>query len=163
MIKSNSLIYKVVICTILFMGFSSCDNSYESSIPSVNFSLSYSISTFPIIASLGQFDKVGMDGKSTRYNHTFNRPPYGYAGVIIGKSAFATGDNEYVAYDAACPVEARRDVSVKLEDDGLGAATCPICKTKYNLSNYGYPEGVGTEYLKQYNVIVNGTTLIVQN
>ena len=156
-------IFKTLCILCMVVGFIACDKSYESSIPSVQFSLSYSTSTFPIITTPGQFDKVNMNGKSTRYNHTFNRPPYGYAGILLGKSVFSTDNNEYVAFDAACPVEARRDVSVNLELDGLGTAICPTCQTKYNLSNGGFPEGIGTEYLKRYNVIVNGNTLIIQN
>jgi hypothetical protein len=54
-------------------------------------------------------------------------------------------------------------VAVSLTDDGLGTAVCPECGTVYNLSNNGYPQGKGTEYLKHYKVTVSGTTLYVSN
>ena len=69
----------------------------------------------------------------------------------------------YVAYDAACPVEASRNVSVEVREDGLGTAECPKCHTQYNLSSGGFPTGEGTEYLKHYKVTVSGTSLQVRN
>lgn len=87
---------------------------------------------------------------------------WGYAGLIIGQSVFSEG-NTYVAYDAACPVEASRNVSVEVLEDGLGTAECPKCHTQYNLSSGGFPTGEGTEYLKHYKVTVSGTSLQVRN
>ena len=91
-----------------------------------------------------------------------NGLPVGYAGLIIGQSIFSDG-NTYVAFDAACPVEAQRNVSVELADDGLGTAVCPKCHTKYDLSNGGFPTGTGMEYLKHYSVSISGSTLQVRN
>ena len=34
-------------------------------------------------------------------------------------------------------VEASRNVSIDVQDDGLGTAICPKCKTKYDLSRDG--------------------------
>jgi nitrite reductase/ring-hydroxylating ferredoxin subunit len=132
-----------------------CDDSYESSIPAVSFSLTYNVALHPTITTPGQFVKIEKN---------VNGIKVGYAGVILGTSVFAgAGDNDYVAFDAACPVEASRTTAVEVTNDGLGTATCPVCGTTYNLSNGGYPTGRGTEYLKRYTVNVSGTTLYVAN
>lgn len=84
--------------------------------------------------------------------------------LFLVKSVFSQfGDNNYIAFDAACPVEASRSVSINVQEDGFGNAVCPSCGTKYALSSGGVPEGEGTEYLKRYNVTVNGSTLLVRN
>ena len=154
----HKLFNRAVFCiaalsTLLFTA--ACDGATESSIPNVNFTLSYDVAQYPTITTPGWFVEIKKN---------VNHLPMGYAGIILGKSVFSeAGDNNYVAYDAACPVEANATVSVKLKNDGFGTATCPKCGTKYNLSNNAYPEGVGSEYLKSYPVIVNGTRLIVSN
>ncbi len=145
-----------VLCTAIFsLSLTSCDSATESSIPNVSFRLSYNTLQNPLITNPGNFVKVTKN---------VNGLSVGYGGIILGKSIFAAfGDDQYVAYDASCPVEASSNVSVTLLDDGLGTAVCPKCNTKYNLSNHAFPEGVGTEYLKSYKVVVNGNTLLINN
>lgn len=140
----------------LFIVLAGCNNSLESSIPSVRFNLTYNTSVFPTITTPGYFVKV---------ERNVNGISVGYAGLILGKSLLYSemGDSNYMCYDAACPVEAQRGVSVNLIDGELGKAVCPSCETIYDLNNYGFPTGTGKEYLKRYQVAVNGTTLIVQN
>lgn len=148
------LYFIICVCFISMVG---CDDAYESSIPSITFRFSCNLvqPAYYAIQTPGTFMKVQKN---------VNRLPVGYAGLIIGKSAFSTLEsNDYVAFDAACPVEASRDVSIAVVDDGFGTAVCPTCHTKYGLSNGGFPEGEGTEYLKRYPVTVTGTTLQVQN
>ena len=133
-----------------------CNDTFESSLPEVTVRFTCSLAQAPYyrLTTPGQFLKV-----TENPNHL----PVGYGGIIIGQSIYSDG-NDYVAFDAACPVEARRDVSVEVQDDGLGTAICPTCHTQYNLSLSGAPvEGEGTEYLKHYSVSVSGTTLIVTN
>jgi len=135
-----------------------CGDSYESSIPSVTFNFSCSLLQSPYFKISGN---SGV-GRFLKVEKNVNGLPVGYGGLIIGQSVYSDG-NTYVAYDAACPVEASRNVSVELIEDGLGTAECPKCHTKYNLSSGGYPSGEGTEYLKHYKVSVSGTTLQVHN
>lgn len=145
-----------IISVAIFALFtSSCDSAMESSIPNVSFRLSYSVAQYPSITTPGWFVKVE---KNT------NGLAVGYSGLLLGKPIWAAfGDNDYVAFDAACPVEASTSASVTLIQDGIGTAVCPKCQTKYNLSNGGFPEGIGTEYLKSYRVTVNNTTLHINN
>lgn len=136
---------------------SSCSKEeYQTSIPSVPFVFTCSLLQNPYykLQTPGQFIKVEKNVYGIAV---------GYAGLIIGKSVYDVDGDIFYAYDAACPVEANKGVSINLVDDGLGTAVCPKCKTKYYLSSGGYPEGIGTEYLKRYNVIVSGTNLQVSN
>jgi nitrite reductase/ring-hydroxylating ferredoxin subunit len=146
---------RAALAATIYTILTGCGDSFESSIPEVSFSLTYNTAVFPTITIPGQFVKIEKN---------VNGIHVGYAGVILGKSIFSqSGDNEYVAFDAACPVEASRSTAIDIVDDGLGTAVCPVCGTIYNLSNGGYPEGKGTEYLKRYSVTVSGTTLHVGN
>lgn len=143
-----------MVCLFLFITLA-CDNAMESSIPHTRFSLTYNVLQHPKITIPGNFVKV------TKNIHGI---PVGYSGVILGKPVNSEpNSNEYVAYDAACPVERSNKISIEIVEDGIGSAVCPECKTKYNLSGNGYPEGIGTEFLKHYPVQVNGSTLSVNN
>ena len=144
-----------IIVGILWLCVAGCGDSYESSIPSVSFHFSCSLSQHP-------YYKITTPGQFLKVEKNVNGLPVGYAGLIIGQSVFSDG-NTYVAFDAACPVEAQRNVSVELADDGLGTALCPKCHTKYDLSNGGFPTGTGMEYLKHYSVSISGSTLQVRN
>lgn len=140
---------------MLWLCAAGCSDSYESSIPSVSFHFSCSLSQAP-------YYKITTPGQFLKVDRNVNGLPVGYAGLIIGQSVYSDG-NTYVAYDAACPVEASRSVAVELTDDGLGTAVCPKCHTAYNLSSGGFPTGEGTEYLRPYKVSVSGTTLQIRN
>lgn len=146
---------RLFLIILLFIGVVACDDAYKSSIPDVSFYFSCSLVQ-------GEYSKLTIPGQFIKKAKNVNGIPVGYAGLIIGQSIYSEG-NTYVAFDAACPVEASRSVSVDVQDDGLGTAICPSCGTKYHLSNSGAPEGEGTEYLKRYNVAVNGSTLQVSN
>lgn len=153
MLKFNYRAY-LLVCLFLFITMG-CDNAMESSIPHARFSLTYNVLQHPKITIPGNFVLV------TKNIHGL---PVGFGGVILGKSLYSDPNaNEYVAYDAACPVEGNKKVTLQIVEDGIGTAVCPQCKTQYNLSGSGYPEGVGTEYLKQYPVQVSGSILNVNN
>lgn len=141
---------------VLFsIGMTACGDSFESSIPNVSFYFSCDLVQ-------AEYARITIPGQFIKKTKNVNGIKIGYAGLIIGQSVFSEG-NTYVAYDAACPVEASRDVAVNVEEDGMGTAVCPKCHTKYNLSQNGFPEGEGKEYLKHYNVMVSGTLLTVSN
>lgn len=135
-----------------------CDDSRKSSIPSMAFSFSCNPGQYPYskITTPDQFLLVNKDVHGLRV---------GYGGLIIGQSVFEPGT--YTAFDAACPVEANRNVVVDLQEDGSGKAICPECHTVYDLNNYGFPTGEGTEYLKRYPVASMpnpvGMNLVIRN
>lgn len=137
---------KATLLLILLLGSVSCGESFRSSIPNVGrftFEADMLQAQFQSIRTQGQFVLVLKNAHNLRL---------GYGGLIIGNSVF----NSYCAFDAACPVEASRDVIVEITNDGLGKAVCPKCKTVYDLNNNGAPNGVGTEYLKDYYVTLAG-------
>lgn len=68
-------------------------------------------------------------------NFPYNMNTYtGYGGVLL-MMGFEGGDFAPVAYDAACPVENRADVSVGV--DANFDAVCPRCGSRYNVFNGG--------------------------
>ncbi|WP_349936919.1 hypothetical protein, partial [Bacteroides cellulosilyticus] len=95
-----------IVIGMLWLCVTSCGDSYESSIPSVTFNFSCSLSQSP-------YYKITTPGQFLKIEKNVNGLPVGYAGLIIGQSVFSEG-NTYVAYDAACPVEASRNVSVEV-------------------------------------------------
>ncbi len=113
-----------IVIGMLWLCVTSCGDSYQSSIPSVTFNFSCSLSQSP-------YYKITTPGQFLKIEKNVNGLPVGYAGLIIGQSVFSEG-NTYVAYDAACPVEASRNVSVEVLEDGLGTAECPKCHTWWN-------------------------------
>ncbi len=139
---------------MLLVSFISCDGSFTSSIPDVT-KFSFEVSLLQ-----AQFQSIRTQGQFVIVFKNEHNVSLGYGGLIIGNSTF----NGYCAFDAACPVEVSKDVIVELTTDGLGKAVCPKCKTEYDLSNNGAPNGVGTEYLRHYNVTqVNEDLLYVSN
>ena len=112
-----------IIIGMLWLCVAGCGDSYESSIPSIGFNFSCSLSQSP-------YYKITTPGQFLKVDKNVNGLPVGYAGLIIGQSVYSDG-NTYVAYDAACPVEANRSVSVELVEDGLGTAECPKCLVLY--------------------------------
>ena len=111
----------------------SCGDDYKSSIPDVRFDFSCSL----VQAEYSKLTTPGQFIKKTK--------------------------NVHLAFEAACPVEASRTVSINVQNDGLGKAICPSCGTTYDLNNGGAPTGEGKEYLKRYTAVVSGTTLQVRN
>lgn len=142
---------------ILIFSCWGCGKTYETSIPDVSFSFSCNLAQSP-------YYKITIAGQFLAIQKNINGLRVGYGGLIIGRSIYAY-DNSYLAYDAACPVEAKSDVILTVKDDGLGTATCPRCGASYDLSNYGCRnDGKGNEVLRRYNnIVASGNTLVVRN
>jgi nitrite reductase/ring-hydroxylating ferredoxin subunit len=139
------------------MALSGCGDDYQSSIPSVPFYFSCSLSQAP-------YYQITVPGQFLKVTQNVNGVAVGYAGLIIGQSVYSSG-NQYIAFDAACPVEASRSVSLQLvSGDAFGQAECPKCKATFALSaNGSRNDGKGTQVLRSYPVAVVGNTLQVRN
>ena len=148
--------HKVLLLVFCFSCWG-CGKTYETSIPHVSFNFSCNLAQSP-------YYKITIAGQFLAIQKNINGLRVGYGGLIIGRSIYSN-DNSYLAYDAACPVEAKADVSLTVKDDGLGTAVCPHCGASFDLSNYGCRnDGKGSEVLRKYNsVTVNGNTLVVRN
>ncbi|HBZ33918.1 MAG TPA: hypothetical protein DEO38_02330 [Bacteroidales bacterium] len=141
-----------IVCCLLALSLAGCENDiYRSSIPDVSVHLELNlVSQYPLFAN--------------SYNEyiIFSEPRYavdrvGFGGVIV----YTTLEGKYVAFDLACPVEAKRDVRV--EPDDAGVLTCAVCGERYDITfGLGYPmEGISKEPLKRYVTSLYGNTLIV--
>ena len=91
-------------------------------------------------------------------NFTYTALTYtGYGGVLLvsGKQATGDGYGYPLAYDLACPVEARQNVRLKV--NAMYEAECPECGSRYNITEaMGAPvAGKALDYgygLTRYNV-----------
>jgi nitrite reductase/ring-hydroxylating ferredoxin subunit len=84
----------------------------------------------------------------------------GFGGVIV----YHALDDNFYAFDLACPVEANRTIRVEMDDDGIHAA-CPKCGSVYEFSaGVAFPiQGPSEESLRQYKVYTSGSILYVNN
>ncbi|MGN0036137.1 MAG: hypothetical protein ACI36X_02825 [Bacteroidaceae bacterium] len=142
----------------LLIGFcTNCDDSFVSSIPDVTFRLECDMrqAAYSVVRTPGQFVSVDKN------NHGYRM---GYAGLLVGQSAYTGMNNEpvYYALDRACPVEVSTEVAVTLKS-GTAQAVCPRCGTVYDLNNGGAPSGQGREFLKRYTVTCQGDILVVSS
>lgn len=76
----------------------------------------------------------------------------GYGGVIIVGNAFGMP----LAFDLACPYEARKDTRIAIDSE-KNEAYCPVCGSRYDIfANYGVPlSGPAAEHgygLQRYKV-----------
>jgi nitrite reductase/ring-hydroxylating ferredoxin subunit len=86
---------------------------------------------------------------------------YGNNGIIV----FA-GPDEFYAYDRTCPHDyAVNNLSVKVNITDIIYAECPVCKTRYALTNFGTPTSgsLGRYPLKNYRTSMNGYFVRVWN
>jgi nitrite reductase/ring-hydroxylating ferredoxin subunit len=84
----------------------------------------------------------------------------GFGGVLVVHAV----DNQFYAFDRACPYEANRSILIEADANHL-TAICPKCGTKYDIGvgGSGAPNGVGNYYLKRYTVSGSSSQLIVTN
>lgn len=87
----------------------------------------------------------------------------GYGGVILVNTFIG----EVKAYDAACPVEADRDITLYIDSEKF-RATCPKCGSEFNIfENNGVPlsgKAMELKYaLKQYQAIKMGSGYVITN
>lgn len=86
----------------------------------------------------------------------------GYGGVLAVRAL----DGECYAFDLACPHENDRGVLISVDQDRT-TATCPKCKTVYDISAATVPgipiKGVSKSQLKKYSVYENGSKIIIRN
>ncbi|MDR2533835.1 MAG: (2Fe-2S)-binding protein [Tannerellaceae bacterium] len=134
----------------------SCETTYRSSIPAAPVYIEINLDfedadLLPIQAS-----KLFTRGQNI--NLAVERA--GYGGVLV----YHALDNNYYAFDAACPNEADPSATVQVDADRLHAV-CRKCDSRYDLSyGNGNPvSGPSREQLKRYRAALNGAKIIVGN
>lgn len=111
--------------------------------------------------SLVNYNNLMIPGNSMTF------PTDGYAGLIV----ICISDQQYLAYDACCPLEGLKSSIVETNPGQTGivassnpAATCKICGSQYILYNGGFPiKGPSVRNLQQYAVTVLDNRLWVHN
>lgn len=154
----------------------SCEEAYDD-FPrtEVRFTCSLQQSPYSYIKAPGQFITITKNGAG--FTVGYGKQTYsdskmgvflGFGGLILGYPAISMDvNNQYIAYDRACPVEAKDLIISKLNINLNREAKCPKCETIYDLDT-GFPKkGEGKKRLKTYTVYVSttntGESLVVRN
>lgn len=83
----------------------------------------------------------------------------GYSGILVYRSSFT----EFVAFDRACPWDFKEDnARVEMEVSGMTCA-CPVCGSKYIITDGTPFEGPSQIMLKSYRTTYDGSLLYVYN
>ena len=152
-------------CALLFLLFASCEKVDNNRIPSVAVNIQ--------LDNTGLWDTYGVHGygqyryfiKSQRIpaNFPYSAMTYtGFGGVLlISGYNPQTGDyNSPLAYDLSCPVEAKNNIIVTI-DNNTFEAVCPVCGSRYNVcEGSGAPvSGPAVEYksgMQRYQAVPQG-------
>lgn len=143
----------IVIASISLL-FASCEDLNTTSIPDASVYLEQTINSEAIeLRTIGGFKTYT---ETTKYDEAF-----GYGGLLV----IYGFNQEYYAFDLACPYEIDRDIQVV--PNSSGQAVCPICGSVFSIG-YGSGNrlsGPAEEGLRKYNVYtyekVSGTTIRV--
>jgi nitrite reductase/ring-hydroxylating ferredoxin subunit len=83
----------------------------------------------------------------------------GYNGILI----FRPGINEFVAFERACAYDPTKEgAQVRVEEGGT-ICYCPVCKSRYIMTDGTPIEGPSHFPLKQYSTVYDGTMLYISN
>lgn len=86
-------------------------------------------------------------------------PRYGYRGVMV----YNMGSNQFLAYDCACTFDTQNPKAIVAVDPSGLVAVCPVCGSKYILTD-GYPfQGRASNPLLKYNSPYDGFKVYVTN
>ena len=83
----------------------------------------------------------------------------GYRGIVV----FRKSENEFTAFERACPYDWNIATSRLVVDASGTTATCPNCKSKFILSDGTPFEGPSHYPLKQYQATYDGNFLYISN
>lgn len=83
----------------------------------------------------------------------------GYNGILI----FRKSVNEFAAFERACPYHpTTTGAQVRVEASGI-TCCCPVCNSKFILTDGTPYEGPSRWPLKQYQTLYDGTMLYISN
>lgn len=123
-------LFSTIIAAAIFL-LGACDKVDNKSIPSytvrINLSDYASWVTYGV-NGVGEYRVFNRD-KKLPANYAYDVNTYtGYGGVLLMMGI----DMVPLAYDMACPIEARRDVAVTIDSSNF-EAECPTCKSRFNV------------------------------
>lgn len=162
---TNLILRTLVLSLIALIITPGCDSVDDERIPSVPVHLSFAtvadwVQWGVAEESAGHRSYIYAPGSKTNIPEGY---PYkavdatGYGGLLLVTDALGNP----VAYDLACPYEAKPDVRIRVEDDEI-IARCPKCGSTFDIiTNYGNPRsGPAAERayaLKRYAVVSGGS------
>lgn len=83
----------------------------------------------------------------------------GYNGILV----FRTAVNEFVAFERACPYDPlKQGAQVRVDQSGI-TCYCPVCGSKYIMTDGTPYEGPSRYPLKQYATVYSGGLLYISN
>ena len=89
-------------------------------------------------------------------------PTRGYRGVMVYNSGLG-GSGQFLAYECACPYDTQNPKAIVAVDPSGLIAICPVCGSKYTITD-GYPfMGPARNPLLQYHTSYNGDIVYVSN
>lgn len=144
-----------ILLLLMLVAASSCEKINNKEVPNFVVRLdlgSYALWTTYGVSGVGDhrlFDR----SRNVPSNFPYNGNTYtGFGGVLLVMGLDAvTGNYAPLAYDAACPVEARASVKVEIDPNSL-EAVCPQCKSHFNvLTGSGGPVS-GQAYTNRYGL-----------
>ncbi len=125
-----------------------CAKEEEPPLPYVSVDFSIPLSSYPsLMAGMPQKVQQRYDG-------------YNKNGVIIVPNGY--DGYAYEAFDATCTHDLATEASSINGDDTGFTATCPRCKTVYNIRTGGYATD-GNSRLQRYNAVLNNGRIYVTN
>jgi nitrite reductase/ring-hydroxylating ferredoxin subunit len=149
---------RIALC-LLALALNACGKTYISSIPDypvyLELNLTFEAKNLLPVSAYQIYTPQNIDQAIEKT---------GFGGVLVYHGIGSAGTDAYFAFDAACPHEANRSVTVEVDDNHL-YAICPKCHTQYDLmSGSGTPvSGPGREQLKPYRVWVSNNIIYVSN
>ncbi len=148
MIKHNPV--KNVMALLLIMAFVIMGNSCkkEEQAPEIP----YAYVNFSLNPNGTQYINLNVvNGWETVYG--------GYKGILI----FRKGVSEFAAFDRACPYDPLVEGAQVRADTAGTTCYCPICKSKYILTDGTPYQGPSHFPLRQYSTMYDGLMLFVSN
>ena len=133
------LLSSIILVTLLFA--SSCKDSNPYTIP-------YTMVYFKVYPNGIDSD---LGGGRVKYF-----PKYGFRGIVV----YRMGTDQFLAYDRACTYDTEIPTAIVAVDPTGLIAVCPVCGSKYLLTD-GYPmSGKARNPLLQYSASYDGQAIL---
>lgn len=137
----KTLLSAVIFISLLFSSSCKSDNPYT---------IPYVVVGFNVYPTLGD-SELGVTG--------YKYFPYGYRGIIV----YNNGLGQFLAFDRACTFDTQNTKAIVAVDPSGVIAVCPICGSKFLLTD-GYPfKGPAKNPLLQYRTTYDGLKVYVSN
>ena len=140
--------YGLIFCTIVLLN--SCIENVTSPIPDYPVNLQLNLMT-EYTAFRNSYGEVLIFDKRIKETDRI-----GFGGILVCTNY----EGKYMAFDLACPYEAKQDVRVTTE--GL-EAVCETCGSKFNIytDEFAYPvEGSSKQGLKKYKTTLTANGIL---